>query len=98
MTDLQRSLVEREPNPRTDHNLLPPDLAAGSRFRVKSRGKYSRCLEGRTGKVIGFAHTKNALRVLLDGQKHPQTLHRCYLEPIIDPAKATAAPDLGHMR
>jgi hypothetical protein len=36
--------------------------------------------------VIGFAHTKSALRVVLDGQKHPQTLHRDYLEPLVEVA------------
>lgn len=57
-----------------------PSLTIGSRFLVRSRGKYSRCLEGRTGTVIGFAHTKSAVRVLFDGQRHPQTLHRSYLQ------------------
>jgi hypothetical protein len=66
--------------------------AVGSRFIVRSRGKYSRCLEGRTGLVIGFAHTKSALRVVLDGQKHPQTLHRCYLELVVE---ATLEHDTG---
>jgi len=65
---------------------LLPDLATGSRFRVKSRGRYSRGLEGRTGTVLGFAHTTNMIRVLLDGQKHPQTLHRGYLELLADAA------------
>jgi len=62
------------------------DLAVGSRFRVKSLGKHSRRLDGRTGRVVGFAHTKNALRVILDGQKSPQTLHRSYLEPLAETA------------
>jgi hypothetical protein len=65
--------------------VLLPDLAIGSRFRVKSRGKYSRSLEGRTGTVLGLAHTRSAVRVLLDGQKRPQTLHRGYLQLIADP-------------
>ncbi len=61
-----------------------PSLAIGCRFLVKSRGKHSRCLEGRTGTVIGFAHTKSAVRVLFDGQRHPQTLHRSYLQQVGD--------------
>jgi hypothetical protein len=65
---------------------LLPDLATGSRFRVKSRGRYSRGLEGRTGTVLGFAHTTNMIRVLLDGQKCPQTLHRGYLQLLADAA------------
>jgi len=64
--------------------LLLPDLVIGSRFRVKSRGKHSRRLDGCTGKVLGLAHTKNAFRVLLDGRKNPQTLHRSYLQPVLD--------------
>jgi hypothetical protein len=63
-----------------------PLLAIGSRFLVKSRGKFSRCLEGRTGTVIGFTHTKSAVRVLFDGQRYPQTLHRSYLWQIRDAA------------
>lgn len=60
------------------------DLVTGSRFRVKSRGRYSRGLEGRIGTVLGFARTMNMVRVLLDGHKHPQTLHRCYLQVLAD--------------
>jgi hypothetical protein len=84
MTELQRSFVKSERRPMNGRDLLLPDLSIGSYVRVRSRGKHSRCLEGRTGKVIGFAHTKNAIRVLLDGQKHPQTLHRSYLEPTVE--------------
>jgi hypothetical protein len=62
-----------------------PDLPIGSRFRVKSRGKFSRSLEGRIGTVLGRAHTKSTVCVLLDGQKRPQTLHRGYLQMIVDP-------------
>lgn len=60
------------------------ELTIGSRFRIKSRGTFSRRMEGRTGTVIGFAQTKSAVRVLFDGQKHPQTLHRSYLQLIPD--------------
>jgi len=66
----------------SENNLHLPDLAEGSRFRVRTRGKYSRRLEGRTGTVIGFAKTKNGVRVLFDGHKYPQTLHRSYLLPV----------------
>ncbi|MDN5005269.1 hypothetical protein ACFQZO_30895 [Bradyrhizobium sp. GCM10027634] len=67
-----------------ENDALLVDLAVGSRFRVKSLGKYSKRLDGRTGRVVGFAHTRNALRVILDGQKSPQTLHRSYLEPLTE--------------
>lgn len=56
-------------------------LAIGSRVRVRSLGKFSRGLDGRTGTVVGFAHTRSAVRVVLDGQKYPQTLHCSYLQP-----------------
>lgn len=62
-----------------------PQLGVGSRVRMKSSGKYSRGLEGRTGMVLGFGHTKSAVRVHLDVQKSPQTLHRGYLRLISDP-------------
>lgn len=57
-------------------------LAVGNRVRLKSLGKLSRGLDGRTGTVVGFAHTRSALRVMLDGQKRPQTLHRSYVQLI----------------
>jgi hypothetical protein len=57
-------------------------MIEGSRFRVRRRGKFSR-LEGRTGTVIGFVKTKNAVRVIFDGHKYPQTLHRSYLLPLV---------------
>ncbi len=60
-----------------------PQFSIGDRIRVRSAGSRSLRLEGRTGKVIGFAHTRNALRVLIDGHKQPQTLHRSYLQPIL---------------
>lgn len=66
----------------SEKNLHLPDLAEGARFRVRTRGKYSRRLEGRTGTVVGFAKTKNGVRVLFDGHKYPQTLHRSYLLPL----------------
>jgi len=78
MNDLKNALTKPGLEAANDDRL--PDLTIGSRFFVRSRGKYSRCLEGRTGTVIGFAHTKSAVRVLFDGQRHPQTLHRSYLE------------------
>ena len=62
--------------------LPQPELSVGSRFRVKARGRHSVRLEGRTGVIIGFAKTKNALRVMFDGYKYPQTLHRSYLLPL----------------
>jgi hypothetical protein len=62
--------------------LSQPELTIGSRFRVKARGRHSLRLEGRTGVIIGFAKTKNALRVMFDGYKYPQTLHRSYLLPL----------------
>jgi hypothetical protein len=68
-----------------DNVSLLPELQVGNRVRMESRGKYSRGLEGRTGVVRGFGHTKSAVRVLLDGQKSPQTLHRGYLRLIADP-------------
>ncbi|MBR0782867.1 hypothetical protein [Bradyrhizobium iriomotense] len=69
-----------------ENDALLLDLAIGSRFRVRSLGKHSKRLDGKTGRVVGFAHTKNALRVILDGHKHPQTLHRSYLEPLVETA------------
>jgi hypothetical protein len=78
--------LDEELTAMNENDALVLDLAIGSRFRVKSLGKHSKRLDGRTGRVIGFAQTKNALRVLLDGHKHPQTLHRSYLEPLVETA------------
>jgi hypothetical protein len=63
--------------------LPEPELVIGSRFRVKANGKRGQRLrlDGCTGTIIGFAQTRNAVRVIIDGYKYPQTLHRSYLLP-----------------
>ena len=83
MDDLDQSLAYSEAKESTS-SVAVSDWFFGSRFVVRAQGKFSRGLDGRTGIVIGFAHTKNAIRVLLDGQKNPQTLHRRYLEPLVE--------------
>jgi hypothetical protein len=84
MNEFPKSITEGTQWRLGDDATALPVLTIGSRFCVKSRGKYSRCLEGRTGTVIGMAHTKSAVRVIFDGLKCPQTLHRSYLRPIVD--------------
>jgi hypothetical protein len=55
------------------------EFAIGSRCRVKPGAKRVPRLQGRTGTVVGLTQTKNGIRVVLDGFKSPQTLHRSYL-------------------
>jgi hypothetical protein len=57
-------------------------FALGSRCRVRIGGRRSARLEGRLGTIVGFTHTKSGIRILFDGFKSPQTLHRSYLVPI----------------
>ncbi len=54
-------------------------LSIGSRCQMKVGGRRSQRLQGRKGTVVGFAQTKNAVRVVFDGYKSPQTLHLSYL-------------------
>jgi hypothetical protein len=51
--------------------LPEPELVIGSRFRVKANGKRGQRLrlDGCTGTIIGFAQTRNAVRVIIDGYK-----------------------------
>jgi hypothetical protein len=65
-------------------------FAIGSRCEVRAGGRRSR-LPGRKGTVVGFAQTRNAVRVMFDGLKSPQTLHLSYLLPIAPPLDVVAA-------
>jgi hypothetical protein len=78
------------PATRTDGSDAPPaEFSIGSRCQVKMGGKFSRRLQGRTGTVVGSSQSKNGIRVVLDGAKTAQTLHRSYLIPLM-----TAGPSL----
>jgi hypothetical protein len=74
--------------------LPEPELVIGARFRVRASGKRGQRLrlDGRTGTIIGFAQTKNAVRVAIDDYKYPQTLHRSYLLPISPSEVAAQEP------
>ena len=72
-------------------------FSIGSRCRVKIGGRRSPRLEGRTGTVVGFTHTRNGVRIVFDGFKSPQTLHRSYLVPIPQPAATPESSDIDHL-
>jgi hypothetical protein len=52
----------------------------GDRVRLSELGE-SRMMRVRTkaGRVVGFGHVASSVRVLLDGQAAPVTLHKTYL-------------------
>ena len=60
--------------------LSKTEFLIGSRCQVKANG--SPRLQGRMGTVVGWTQTKNGIRIVFDGSKSPQTLHRSYLELI----------------
>ena len=61
----------------SNHNI---ELRIGQRIRLSSLG-VERCrFECGTGVVVGRSNRFNAIRVLMDGRKQPQTLHRSYIE------------------
>ena len=56
-----------------------PELTTGKRVRLNERGKQRfRLSPGRTGVVTGTTRTQ--CRVVWDGVKLPQVIHRIYLE------------------
>jgi len=56
------------------------ELRLGQRVRLSSLG-VERCkFECGTGVVVGRSNRFDAVRVLMDGRKQPQTLHRSYIE------------------
>jgi hypothetical protein len=67
------------------------EFAIGSRCEFRADGRRSVRLQGRKGTVVGFANTKNAVRVVFDGFKSPQTLHLSYLVPIAPMTSFAAA-------
>ena len=52
----------------------------GQRIRLSALGKERCKLKTDTGVVAGRTNHGNAVRVLMDGRKQPQTLHRTYIE------------------
>lgn len=52
----------------------------GDRVRLSELGE-SRMMRVRAkaGRVVGFGHVESSVRVLLDGQAGPVTLHKTYL-------------------
>jgi hypothetical protein len=55
------------------------ELRQGQRIRLSDLGK-ARCkFKSDTGVVAGKSHHPDAVRVLMDGRKTPQTLHRSYV-------------------
>ena len=73
-----------------DHATIE-QFAIGSRCEVRAGGRRSLRLQGRKGTVVGFARTRNAVRVVFDGFKSPQTLHLSYLVPIASVTSSVAA-------
>jgi hypothetical protein len=62
---------------------LACEMKPGCRFQLTRLGA-ERCpkLRGRTGTILGMARSTRAYRVLFDGMKFPQSLHRSYITPI----------------
>ena len=60
-----------------DHDI---ELRQGQRIRLSALGKERCKLKTDTGVVAGRTNHGNAVRVLMDGRKQPQTLHRTYIE------------------
>jgi hypothetical protein len=60
-----------------DHDELKP----GTRVRLSALGQ-KRCpkMTRQTGVVVARVDHSDALRVLMDGNKDPSTLHRSYIE------------------
>jgi hypothetical protein len=56
------------------------ELRQGQRIRLSALGKERCKLKTDTGVVAGRAQQGNTVRVLMDGRKQPQTLHRSYIE------------------
>jgi hypothetical protein len=57
------------------------ELRKGQRIRLSDLGK-ERCklFKSDTGVVAGKSRHPDAIRVLMDGRKQPQTLHKSYVE------------------
>ena len=62
-----------------DHEALGP----GTRIRLSVLGK-KRCpkMTRQTGVVVAKLDRSDAVRVLMDGNKDPSTLHRSYVEAV----------------
>jgi hypothetical protein len=73
-----------------DHATIA-EFAIGSRCEFRAGGRRSSRLQGRKGTVVGFSSTRNAVRVIFDGFKSPQTLHLSYLVPIAQVTSFVAA-------
>jgi len=73
-----------------DNDPPRPEFAIGSRCEFRAGGRRSLRLQGRQGTVVGFAQTGNAVRVVFDGFKSPQTLHLSYLVPAAPATSFTA--------
>lgn len=59
-------------------------LRRGDRFRFSERGKSrSPKLKDKLGAVISVSRS-GKVTVLLDGNKHPTTYHKSYLEPLAE--------------
>ena len=58
------------------------ELKPGARVRLSALGK-QRCpkMTRQTGVIVAKVDQSDALRVLMDGNKDPSTLHRSYIEP-----------------
>jgi hypothetical protein len=57
-------------------------LQPGTRVRLSALGR-KRCpkMTRQTGVVVALLDRSDAVRVLMDGNKDPSTLHRSYIEP-----------------
>ena len=58
------------------------ELKPGTRVRLSALGR-ERCpkMTRQTGVVVAKLDRSDAVRVLMDGNKDPSTLHRSYIEP-----------------
>jgi len=58
------------------------ELKPGKRVRLSALGKErSPRIKIKTGVIVGETRHRDALRILLDGNKMPMTLHKSYIEP-----------------
>jgi hypothetical protein len=64
---------------------MKPDFTVGSRVRLTALGA-SRCmrLADRVGTVVGGSVYANSVSIRFDGNKSSSTLHRDYLEAIVE--------------
>ena len=61
------------------------DLRIGSRCKLSELGRKNMPRHARqVCTVIGIGKTRNQVRVMFDGSKNAQTLHRSYVEEIAD--------------